>query len=44
MRAVDRRFIRGSFAERPDLDPTVFTKNRDRLQKGEVFAKLMGAL
>src|SRR5262249_46464485 len=28
----------------PVWDPTVFTKNRDRLQNGEVFAKFMTKL
>jgi transposase len=28
----------------PVWDPTTFTKNRDRLQKGEVFTKFMSKL
>ena len=38
-----RRFA-GLSPEHPVWDPTVFTKNRDRLQNGEVFAKFMTKL
>lgn len=34
----------GLLPDDPVWDPTVFTKNRDRLQNGEVFAKFMSTL
>jgi transposase len=38
------RWFVGLSPDDPVWDPTVFTKNRDRLQSGEVFAKFMGKL
>ncbi len=38
------RWFVGLSADDPVWDPTVFTKNRDRLQDGEVFAKFMAKL
>ena len=38
-----RRFV-GLSPDDPVWDPTTFTKNRDRLQNGEVFAKFMTKL
>ena len=40
---VARWFV-GLSPDDPVWDPTVFTKNRDRLQHGEVFAKFMSKL
>jgi hypothetical protein len=39
-----RPLISLGFGGQPVWDPTVFTKNRDRLQNGEVFAKFMSTL
>jgi hypothetical protein len=38
------RWFVGLSPDDPVWDPTVFTKNRDRLQNGEVFAKFMSKL
>jgi transposase len=38
------RWFVGLSPDDPVWDPTTFTKNRDRLQKGEVFAKFMNKL
>ena len=38
------RWFVGLSADDPVWDPTVLTKNRDRLQNGEVFAKFMTKL
>jgi len=38
------RWFVGLSPDDPVWDPTVFTKNRDRLQNGDVFAKFMGKL
>ena len=38
------RWFVGLSPDDPVWDPTVFTKNRDRLQSGEVFAKFMTKL
>ena len=38
------RWFVGLSPDDPVWDPTVFTKNRDRLQNGEVFAKFMSQL
>src|SRR5205809_3865566 len=38
------RWFVGLSPDEPVWDPTVFTKNRDRLQNGEVFAKFMHKL
>jgi transposase len=38
------RWFVGLSPDDPVWDPTVFTKNRDRLQSGEVFAKFMAKL
>ena len=38
------RWFVGLSPDDPVWDPTVFTKNRDRLQTGEVFAKFMSKL
>lgn len=38
------RWFVGLSPDDPVWDPTVFTKNRDRLQNGEVFAKFMDKL
>ena len=38
------RWFVGLSPDDPVWDPTVFTKNRDRLQHGEVFAKFMSKL
>ena len=38
------RWFVGLSPDDPVWDPTVFTKNRDRLQDGEVFAKFMSKL
>jgi transposase len=38
------RWFVGLSPDDPVWDPTVFTKNRDRLQSGEVFAKFMSKL
>ena len=38
------RWFVGLSLDDPVWDPTTFTKNRDRLQKGEVFAKFMSKL
>src|SRR5438874_9415880 len=38
------RWFVGLSLDDPVWDPTVFTKNRDRLQSGEVFAKFMSKL
>ena len=38
------RWFVGLSPDDPVWDPTVFTKNRDRLQNGEVFAKFMTKL
>jgi transposase len=38
------RWFVGLSPDDPVWDPTVFTKNRDRLQSGEVFAKFMNKL
>lgn len=38
------RWFVGLAADDPVWDPTVFTKNRDRLQNGEVFGKFMAKL
>ena len=38
------RWFVGLSPDDPVWDPTVFTKNRDRLQNGEVFAKFMTRL
>ena len=38
------RWFVGLSPDDPVLDPTTFTKNRDRLQNGEVFTKFMTAL
>jgi transposase len=38
------RWFVGLSSDDPVWDPTVFTKNRDRLQNGEVFAKFMSKL
>jgi transposase len=38
------RWFVGLSPDDPIWDPTVFTKNRDRLQNGEVFAKFMSKL
>jgi transposase len=38
------RWFVGLSPDDPVWDPTVFTKNRDRLQNGEVFAKFMSRL
>ena len=38
------RWFVGLSPDDPVWDPTVFTKNRDRLQNGEVFAKFMSEL
>jgi transposase len=38
------RWFLGLSPDDPVWDPTVFTKNRDRLQNGEVFAKFMSKL
>jgi transposase len=38
------RWFVGFSPDDPVWDPTTFTKNRDRLQKGEVFAKFMSKL
>ena len=35
------RWFVGLSPDDPVWDPTTFTKNRDRLQNGEVFAKFM---
>ena len=36
--------VRWAVAGRPGMDPTTFTKNRERLQAGEVFEKFMTRL
>ena len=36
--------VRGTLPDDPIWDPTTFTKNRDRLQTGAVFAKFMSKL
>src|ERR1700737_4711097 len=36
--------VRGAFPDDPVWAPTTFTKNRDRLQKGEVFTNFMTRL
>ena len=38
------RWFVGLSSDDPVWDPTVFTKNRERLQNGEVFAKFMSTL
>ena len=38
------RWFVGLSPDDPVWDPTIFTKNRDRLQNGEVFAKFMTKL
>lgn len=38
------RWFVGLSPDDPVWDPTTFTKNRDRLQSGDVFAKFMGKL
>src|ERR671919_2992695 len=38
------RWFVGLTPDDPVWDPTVFTKNRDRLQNGEVFTKFMSRL
>ena len=38
------RWFVGLSPDDPVWDPTTFTKNRDRLQNGEVFAKFMSKL
>jgi len=38
------RWFVGLSPDDPVWDPTTFTKNRDRLQNGEVFAKFMTKL
>jgi hypothetical protein len=39
-----REWFVGLSPDDPVWDPTTFTKNRDRLQKGEVFTKFMSKL
>src|SRR5258708_37954262 len=38
------RCLVGLSPDEPVWDPTTFTKNRDRLQNGEIFAKVMNRL